>query len=170
MAAGELYVKYHSGMTTVSASSRYSYSNGVFTQNNSGQWVDAYKEWGLSFSETSLSALMTPAPNKSNVENKSRLLNGKQVSTNMSLRKKDERDINIEMHITAANKTAFMQRYDRVCSYLFDYGRMEVINGYIPTKVYRLDYLNCSQFKQFMQQIAKFTLRVNEPDPTNRSI
>ena len=40
---------------------------------------DAYTTWGISMDDTSLSALMTPAPNKDLVENKSRLEHGKRV-------------------------------------------------------------------------------------------
>ena len=42
---------------------------------------DAYTTWGISMDDTSLSALMTPAPNKDLVENKSRLEHGKRVIT-----------------------------------------------------------------------------------------
>lgn len=38
---------------------------------------DAYVEWGISMDNTSLSALMTPAPNKAFIESESRLEHGK---------------------------------------------------------------------------------------------
>lgn len=34
---------------------------------------DAYTTWGISMDDTALSALMTPAPNKEFIENKSRM-------------------------------------------------------------------------------------------------
>lgn len=40
---------------------------------------DAHDEWGLIFGETSLTALLTPAPVKGYIENKSALIHGKQV-------------------------------------------------------------------------------------------
>lgn len=38
---------------------------------------DAYTTWGISMDDTALSALMTPAPNKEFIENKSRMEHGK---------------------------------------------------------------------------------------------
>ena len=57
---------------------------------------DAYTTWGLSMDETSLSALMTPAPNKELIENKSRLGHGKRVI--ISNPKKDERNLTLQIN------------------------------------------------------------------------
>lgn len=170
MPAGELFIKKHTGMNPNSAA-RFTYNSTThkFVQSNTGDWVDAYLQYGLSFSQNGLSALMTPAPNKAPVENKSRLQHGKSISTTQSHVKKDERDVNVEMHITAITVAQFWQRYDAVCNELFDYGFMEFVNGHCPTKVYRMTYESCQQFTEYVQQMAKFTLRLNEPDPTNRA-
>ena len=45
---------------------------------------DAYTTWGITLDETSLSALMTPAPAKDFTENKSRSIDGKMVSVKKS--------------------------------------------------------------------------------------
>ena len=165
-----MFIKYHSGMT-VNNSNRYSYNSGTgkFDPSVSGEWVDTFQQWGVSFSASGLSALVTPAPNKKNVENKSRLQNGKQILKKPSLVKKDERTLNIEMHITAPSIAVFWQRYDSFCTDVLDYGFLDIVNGYIPSKVFRMEYNNCSQFSEFVQQMARFTLRLTEPDPTNRA-
>lgn len=135
---------------------------------NESGWVDAYLQWGVSLTESSLSALMTPAPNKQPVENKSRLQHGKRVITDPTLVRKDERDVNLEMHITASGTEDFWDKYGRFCSEVLDYGFMELKCAYRPTLVFRMTYESCTQFSEFMEEIAKFTLRLNEPNPADR--
>lgn len=157
MPAGELFIKNH---------------DGIEPTNNSLKdgWVDAYLQWGVSFSETSLSLLMTPAPNKAAIENKSRTHNGKAVIKGQQYVKKDERDVSLEMHITAKDRTEFWERYDRFCAEVLDYGFLDIKTVYRPNNVFRFTYLSCTQFSEFMQEAAKFVLRLNEPDPSNRGI
>lgn len=131
-------------------------------------WIDAYLQWGVSFSETALSALMTPAPNKDAVENKSRIVNGKRVRRDSQYAKKDERDVSIEMHITAKSKSEFFDNYSRFCSEVLDAGFFDIKSIYCQSLIFRMTYLSCSQFSEFVQRLAKFTLRLNEPDPSNR--
>lgn len=127
---------------------------------------DAYTTWGLSMDETSLSALMTPAPNKELIENKSRLEHGKRVIT--SNPKKDERNLTLQINITAPDKDTFFTRYDSFCNEL-DLGVLDIKTKYQPTTVYRTVYQSCQQFSQFMQGIGKFALKLNEPNPKNRN-
>ena len=60
---------------------------------------DAYTTWGISMDDTSLSALMTPAPNKEFTENVSRLNHGKSVLTDGV--RKDERNLTLQLNLTA---------------------------------------------------------------------
>ena len=106
---------------------------------------DAYTTWGISMDDTALSALMTPAPNKEFIENKSRMEHGKRVIT--------------------ADPFA---RYDSFCNEL-DKGILEIKTKYQPNIVYRTIYISCNQFSQFMQGIGKFVLKLNEPNPNNRN-
>lgn len=128
---------------------------------------DAYTEWGISMDDTSLSALMTPAPNKGFIENKSRLEHGKRVIA--SNPKKDERNLTLQLNLTAPDKDAFFARYDSFCNEL-DSGILEIRTKYQPSIVYRTEYLSCQQFSQFMQGIGKFVLKLNEPNPMNRNL
>lgn len=128
---------------------------------------DAYKEWGISMDDTALSALMTPAPNKEFVENKSRLEHGKRVvATNP---KKDERNLTLQINLTAPDKDTFFARYDSFCNELA-IGVLEIRTKYQPEVLYRTIYLSCQQFSQFMQGIGKFVLKLNESNPMNRTI
>lgn len=149
-----------------------------------GNWVDMYDGYGVSFSQGSLSLLMTPAPNKEEIDNKSRLQHGKRVVRKPQYVKKDERNVDLVMHLTASDKTAFWQRYHAFCRDWLDKGFFDMAvshvkddNGaavtvgqtsYGTLSVFRMTYRSCTQFSEFQQQMAKFTLRLNEPDPSNR--
>lgn len=65
---------------------------------------DAYETWGMSLSDTSLSALLTPPPNKDYIESKSRLKHGKSVILDNV--KVDERDVTLQVHFTAKNESS----------------------------------------------------------------
>ena len=128
---------------------------------------DAYKTWGVSLTDSGLSALMTPAPNKDYIENKSRIEHGKSVINNSV--KVDERNITLPINLTASNKNEFFSRYSSFCEELAK-GYMEIRTSYQPNVLYSMYYLSCSQFSQFMNGIGKFSLKLNEPDPTDRNL
>ena len=128
---------------------------------------DAYITWGISLDDTSLSALMAPAPNKELIENKSRLEHGKRIVT--ANPKKDERNLTLQINLTAPDKDTFFARYDSFCDEL-DTGVLNIKTKHQSNVVYKTIYLSCSQFSQFMQGIGKFVLKLNEPNPNNRSL
>jgi ATP-dependent helicase YprA (DUF1998 family) len=128
---------------------------------------DAYATWGISLDETSLSALMTPAPSKPFVENKSRLEHGKQIIANNP--KVDERNITLQINLTASNEVLFFARYTSFCQEL-ETGLLYIRTKYQSDVMYRTVYLSCQQFSQFMRGIAKFSLKLNEPNPKDRNI
>lgn len=126
---------------------------------------DAFEEWGISLSSNGLSALMCPAPNKELIENKSRLEHGKRVvSQNARI---DEREISIPFHLTAKDKADFLERYASFCSVLAN-GVLDIRTEYQPYTTYHTNYISCSQFSEFRLGLAKFMLRVNEPNPNYR--
>lgn len=136
-------------------------------QRANGEWIDAYDEWGISMSSTALSTLMTPAPNKELIENKSRLQHGKSVITKYP--RKDERDITVAFNLSAPNETEFFRRYESFCAQL-DSGILNIKTKYQPTKVYRTLYGSCTQLTEYQREMALFSLRITEPDPTNRGL
>lgn len=126
---------------------------------------DAYDSFGLSLTDGALSALMTPPPIKELIESTYRKRPGKVVIPKDVVL--DSRDLNLEMHITAPNRTSFLSRYNSFCNELK--GGVLVINtSFQPGVYYRMIYVSCTQFSQFIGQLAKFSLKLNEPDPTNR--
>lgn len=128
---------------------------------------DAYIEWGLSIEHGGISALMTPPPNKELIENKSRNEHGKRVVSNQI--KIDERDLNLPVHITAKTTDEFMEKYSKFCDELAK-SKLDIMTKYRPNEVYKTNYISCTQFSQFRQQMAKFTLKLNEPNPYDRNV
>lgn len=127
---------------------------------------DAAITWGVTVDTQSLSALMTPVAQKALVGNETRLEHGNRVITNNP--KQSARDVTLTLQMIAANEEAFFAQYNSFCEELAQ-GRLVIRTKWQPTVYYRLDYLSCNQFTQFMRGIAKFTLKLNEPDPTDRS-
>lgn len=144
-----------------------------FRKDKTATWVDVYDVYGISFTDASLSRLVTPPPKKENIENKSRLQHGKRVVRKTSYVRTDERNVSLEMHLSAPGKAAFWQRYRAFCADFLDNGFFEIrhrdfVDGYGNMLIFRVTYEACEEFSEFMQQLAKFTLTLNEPDPTNR--
>ena len=128
---------------------------------------DAYTTWGISFDQTALSTLMTPSPNKAYIENKSRLEDGKRVIVHNP--KVDERSVTLTFNLTAKNEDEFFAKYNSFCEELKN-GYMEIKTKYQEDVVYRMVYESCTQFSQLIREIAKFSLKLTEPDPTDRGI
>lgn len=128
---------------------------------------DAYTAWGISMDDTSLSALMTPPPLKEFVEDSSRMEHGKHID--ISNPKIDERNLTLQVNLTAKSKDEFFSRYLSFCEELAK-GVLDIRTKYQPNITYHTVYLSCSQFSQFMQGIGKFTLRLNEPNPAERNL
>lgn len=127
---------------------------------------DAYLTWGIFLDETALSALMTPAPNKEYVTNKYRTKNGKEVfKYNPRL---DERDITLPINMTAKDTDTFMTNYARFCDEVLAKGELVIRTRFQPNVWYRCIYLSCTQFSQCIREMAKFSLKLNEPDPSDR--
>lgn len=137
----------------------------LFFRDEYGNWKDAYEVYGISFDQTALSTLMTPPPNKAYIDNKSRLNNGKRVIVNSP--KVDERSLTLTFNLTANSEDQFFSRYYLFCN-LLSKGKLELKTKY-QTVVYRMVYESCSQFSQLMRGIAKFSLKLTEPDPTDRA-
>lgn len=136
----------------------------------SNEWIDLYEIYGVSLDETSLSKLMTPAPNKQPTENSSDIMNGKRLNREPGNVRKDERNVQLTINIHARNKDEFLRLYGRFCNEVLDNGYFDLRSCYNPGMIYRMTYVDCQQFSEFMLELGKFTLTLNEPDPTNRGL
>lgn len=129
--------------------------------------IDIYKEYGAFFDSSAFSALLTPPAMKDRLQYNSRLQNGKQVDTTHN--RIADRDLTLTLSLTARNEAQFIDRYTAFCE-LLKGGRLNISTNIYSDVVYKCNYLSCSQFSQFNFGIAKFTLKVNEANPTDRDI
>ena len=127
---------------------------------------NADEKWGISLGESSLSELMTPPANKAFIENESRLQHGKQIL--VANPKVEARNLTLQLNLTAATKSAFFDKYNLFCKEVLATGVLNIETGYQEEVVYKTIYVSCSQFSQFRQGIAKFSLKLIEPDPSDR--
>lgn len=130
--------------------------------------ADAFERYGINLEDGALSALMTPPPMKEFIESRSRLKHGKTVIAKVT--KYDDREITLPFHLIAKSKTEFFTKYNMFCKEVLAKGKFEIKTKYQPNVVYRLVYISCTQFRQFIQEMAVFSLKVSEPDPTDRAI
>ena len=128
---------------------------------------DAYTTWGINFEDGALSALMTPPSLKPFIENNSRLVHGKRVIAKQP--KFEAREIVLPFHIVASSTSDFLSKYADFCSNVLANGTFTLSSRYQSGVLYHLVYVSCTQFRQFDRKVAVFSLKVTEPDPTNRT-
>ena len=127
---------------------------------------DAYLTWGIFLDETALSTLMTPAPNKEFISNKYRSKDGKSVIKHNP--RLDEREITLAFNMTAKDSDTFLTNYAKFCEEVLAKGELVIRTRFQPNVGYRCIYLSCTQFSQCIREMAKFSLKLNEPDPSDR--
>lgn len=128
---------------------------------------DAFERYGINIEDGALCSLITPPPMKEFVESTSRVRHGKSVIVKSP--KYDSREITLPFHLIAKSQADFFQKYDLFCSEVLSQGKFELQTKFQTGVVYRLVYLSCTQLRQFRQELAVFSLKVEEPDPTNRA-
>lgn len=127
--------------------------------------IDIYKEYGAFFDSSAFSALLTPPAMKDRLQYNSRLQNGKQVDTTHN--RIADRDLTLTLSLTARNEAQFIDRYAAFCE-LLKSGTLNISTNIYSDVVYRCNYISCTQFTQFYTQMAKFSLKLNEPNPNDR--
>ena len=120
--------------------------------------------------DSSLSALMSFVPLKDYITNTGALMDGTQVlSVGDYVPRVDERTLTLVFYIKANTLTEFNERRDSLEA-VFKQGQFTLWVEERPNDLYRLIYQSCSQFTQYNGRSAKFTLKVKEPNPNNRSL
>lgn len=127
---------------------------------------DAYTEYGMSLEDGAISALLTPPSLKEFVENESRIENGKKIIVGYPVY--DARDVSLAFHIVAPTKEAFFAKYQALCAVL-QKGIVKIKTKYQADTVYKFVYNSCTQFSQYSFGIAKFTLKLTEANPADRT-
>jgi len=125
---------------------------------------DIWTKWGARLQRGAYEALLTPAPLKGYVENKSRMINGTQVLVNNP--RVEERSVTFTITIQGRTESEYLQRYHSFVEALQ--------SGWIQLKIpalklqFNLLYDSCTKFGNHGLRYGKFSLRLREPDPTNR--
>lgn len=126
---------------------------------------DAKQTWGIVFDSSSVSALMTPPPMKAYIEDASRLEDGKRVIVDNA--KVESRNVTLTFSLMARNETEFFSRYNSFCEEI-QKGLMNIELSILSNVVFKCVYKSCSQFTQYNNRLAKFSLKVEEPNPKDR--
>lgn len=130
--------------------------------------IDALATWGIDIEDGGISALLTPAPAKDYITNNSRIEHGvRLVNENPRY---NSRQITIPIYLLADSQNDFFEKYYNFCKVL-EGGKLEIslkIKGQ-ENVVYKCYYQSCTQFQQLMYGMAKFSLKLIEPDPTDRT-
>ena len=128
--------------------------------------ADAYIKWGMSMESSALSAIMTPAGMKENIVSNSRLEDGARVCK--SNPRVAPRTLNLIAHLSARSQEEFFKRYESFCEEL-EKGFLNIETIFQPDKTYKLEYNSCTQFAQYMRGLCKFTLKLTENNPKDRT-
>lgn len=127
---------------------------------------DAWTRWGIMMDDTSLSALMTPPAIKDFPKNSSRLESGtRYITLNPKLK---ERDVTLALQFVAETKAEFLANYNDFCQNVLATGKLNIRTMYNDVTYY-LVYNSCTQYRQFLFKVAKFSLRLTEYNPENRT-
>lgn len=130
--------------------------------------IDVRARYGITLAESGLAALRKPAPMKKFIESKSRLEHGKRI-----VRKNprvDERSLILPINLTAASETDFLNKYNLFVTEVLETGWLQIVVSSQSTVVYKCEYEDCQQYSEFMQGIAKFLLKLTEPNPKDRTV
>lgn len=130
------------------------------------------QRWGVTFTETSVTALMTPAPKKKYITNKSALSDGKQVQPTTP--KTDERDVQLTFSLRATSLARFIMQYREFVNELKK-GNIDLTTHIWEgdtwfKETYHLKYVSCNQYAEYNGRLAKFVIKFNEPNPENRIV
>lgn len=128
---------------------------------------DAWATWGIMMDDASLSALMTPPANKDFPKNSSRLENGSRYITSNA--KVKEREVTLSLQFHANTMQQFLSHYNAFCENVLATGKIRISTMYQSGVTYYFIYNSCTQYRQFMFKIAKFSLRLTEYNPANRT-
>lgn len=129
---------------------------------------NARTTWGIIPNTKLLSTLLMPPPAKDVIKSTSRLEHGSRVIIPETGKKKASRELTLEVGLQASSMTDFITKYNSFIEELTS-GWLNIRTDYAPGVTFRCHYLNCTQLTQYNGRLAKFILKLEEPNPNNRS-
>lgn len=131
----------------------------VDAQGHPVEWIDTWEQWGVGLEDGALDALMGFRPNKEPIVSKNVTVNGSFYVTGAGL--VDERTVNVPFHIVASSKSDFLIKragfYEALKDGLLTFKIEKPVQA-----TYKLYYISCNQYTQFLSGIAKFMLTMYE--------
>ncbi len=124
---------------------------------------NAFEFWGISFPPEAINAICAPLANKAYIENESREEHGSRIIIHNP--KIAKREITVEMHLSALDEVEFDIKYERLML-LLEIGNFSITYKDVE---YKFIFQSCSQFSR-IGNIAKFVLKLVEPNPKDREV
>lgn len=134
-------------------------------QYNAGVYNDLLGTYGVRFVRGAYEALLTPFGMKDYVTNKSRLEHGTRY-TATQYNKRDERTVSIPVILEGTDINDYLTKYEAFLALLA--GGMVYLKVPRLSRVFKLVYTKCGNFKFYGLNKATFTIEFKEPDPTDR--
>lgn len=130
---------------------------------------NARTKWGIVANTKLMAALLTPPAVKDPIQSESRLEHGTRTIIPQGSVKLAKRDITLEVGLTAPNLTEFYTRYKSFIEELTS-GWLKIASPkFLPGVIFNCRYVSCTQFTNYNGRIAKFILKLEEPNPNNRT-
>lgn len=126
---------------------------------------DAFTTYGIGLEKGAIASLLTPAPMKEYISNNSRLNHGTQILPTSA--KVNQREITIQFHMFASSESTFMANYTNFTNVLAS-GKVILHEKKYTNKYYRCFFVSCTAYQHNINGLSKFTLKLIEPDPTDR--
>ena len=131
--------------------------------------LNARAKWGIIPNTKLLAALLAPASAKDPIQSESRLEHGTRTIIPPGSVKLAKRDITLEVGMTAPNLTEFYNRYKSFIEELTSGWLRIATPRFLPGVVFNCRYVSCTQFTNYNGRSAKFILKLEEPNPSNRT-
>lgn len=128
--------------------------------------MNARTQWGVVPTPQTLAALLAPAPLKPRPSFNSRLEHGSRIDNSYPM--VAERSLNLEIQLLADSPAQFYSRLDAFCDELRK-GDITLYTSDRPSVIYRMIYDSCTAFSQFIREYAILSLKLTEPNPSDRS-
>lgn len=130
--------------------------------------LNARARWGLVANTKLLGSLLAPASAKDAIQSEIRLEDGTRTIIPEESVRLAKREITLELGLSAPSLAIFYERYKSLMDELTG-GWLRIESPrYLPGVVFHCRYLSCTQFTQYNGRIAKFILKLEEPNPRKR--
>lgn len=129
---------------------------------------NARTKWGIVADTKLMGALLAPPAVKEPIQSECRLEHGTRTVIPEGSVKFAKREVTLEVGMTAPDITSFYKRYTSFMEELTS-GWLRIASPrYLPGVVFNCLYVSCTQFTNYNGRIAKFILKLEEPNPNNR--